>query len=78
MKRSLVVTALVSVSILLPLVGCGSSGPPNSANFSLSQVSYDFGVTLVGTMSTQTVAVLQNTGKNSITLKPTISGSGGL
>ncbi len=74
MKRSLVASAIVSASILLPLVGCGSSGSLSSADFSLSPVSYDFGITLVGTSSTQTVAVLQNTGTRTLTLKPTISG----
>ena len=74
MKRSLVASAIVSASILLPLAGCGSSGSLSSADFSLSPVSYDFGITLVGTSSTQTVAVLQNTGTRTLTLKPTISG----
>jgi arylsulfate sulfotransferase len=73
-KRSLVVPALLSAFALLPLVGCGSSGSSNSTNFSLSQVSYDFGITLAGTSASQTVAVLQNTGKGSISLKPVISG----
>jgi arylsulfate sulfotransferase len=74
-KRSFVVPALLSAFALLPLVGCGSSGSLNSTNFSLSQVSYDFGITLVGTAASQTVAVLQNTGKSTLNLKPVVTGA---
>lgn len=73
MKRSLLVSFLISAIVLLPTIGCGSSSS-NGAQFNLSQVSYDFGITLAGTSSSQTVAVLQNTGKSSISLKPTTSG----
>ena len=72
MKRLFVAAALFS-ACLLPLMGCGSSNP-TSSSFSLSAASYDFGVTLVGTLSAQTVAVLHNTGNLALVLRPTISG----
>ena len=75
MRRSYALVAVLS-ALFLPLVGCGSSGL-NSSSFSLSRTSYDFGVTLVGTLSGQTVAVLRNTGSVALTLRPTISGATG-
>jgi len=70
--RPILILPLLSVITLLAVLGCGSSG--GRPNIQLSQVSYNFGITLVGTTSSQTVAVLQNTGKSSISLSPTITG----
>lgn len=66
MKRCLLLPAF----LLLLLCGCGTS----ITNISLSGSSHDFGITLVGTSATQTVATVQNTGNVAITLKPTITG----
>jgi arylsulfate sulfotransferase len=57
--------------LLLSLCGCGTS----TTNVNLSGGSQQFGVTLVGTSVTQTVAVVKNTGNAAITLKPTITGA---
>jgi arylsulfate sulfotransferase len=65
--------ALLCPLILLQLVGCGSSGS-DGPSFSLSQTSYNFGITLTGTSASQTVAILQNAGKAPITLKPALTG----
>lgn len=62
---------LLSVFLLLSLCGCGTS----TTNVSLGGGTPQFGVTLVGTSMTQTVAVVKNTGNLAITLKPTISGA---
>ena len=67
MKRCL----LLSAFLLLSLCGCGTS----ITNVNLSGGTPQFGVTLVGTSVTQTVAVVQNTGNAPITMKPTISGA---
>lgn len=62
---------LLAAFLLLSLCGCGTS----ITNVSLSGGTPQFGVTLVGTSMTQTVAVVKNTGNLAITLKPTISGA---
>jgi arylsulfate sulfotransferase len=71
-KRCLVLPALFSAFVFLTLIGCGTSGAPN---FNLSQTPYDFGVTLVGSTASKTVAVLVNNGNSTISLNPTITGS---
>jgi arylsulfate sulfotransferase len=62
---------LLPAFLLLLLCGCGTS----ITNVSLNGGTPQFGITLVGTSMTQTVAVLKNTGNLAITLKPTISGA---
>lgn len=67
------------------LAGCGSSGTqpastnsgPPTANVSLSDTSFNFGQTTVGTVLTQTVVKISNMGTTTLVMEPSITGSAG-